>query len=201
MHVHHLLGKLCIVLLSHSIVWQKTFFFENVFILSNQDFWMRSGRKMHQQIATIQSVVIVACVLCKKSRWQSTWYSCMRTPLSSLYSIAYVPVMSLLSWQSTSCSYHSSFIIMDWNLDPTMSIKLIIKILSDEFFLIRNIFWILMLIVEINFFEHWIPDLLAIWMQLKYWLLSDSKTEWILAWTAVTHWSHVHSDAVDDILG
>jgi len=43
---------------------------------------------------------------------------------------------------------------MDWNLDPTMSIKFIIKILSDEFFLIRNIFWILMLIVEINFFEH-----------------------------------------------
>jgi len=75
---------------------------------------------------------------------------------------------------------------------------------SDEFFQIRNIFWIVILTTEINFFEcwSWISNLLAIWMWLKYWLFSDSKIEWIVAWTAMTHWSpQVCSDAVDNILG
>jgi len=54
-----------------------------------------------------------------------------------------------------------------------------------------------------NLFEcqSWIPNLLAIQMQLMYWLSSDSKIKWILVLTSVTHQSPIHSDAVDNILG
>jgi len=49
---------------------------KDAFILSKQNFWTITRRSVHWQTITIL-FVIGACVICKTSGWQSTWYSCM----------------------------------------------------------------------------------------------------------------------------